>query len=103
MNYNDPNNPHVMIEEPAPGHFVIIGHNPVSVLVPDVGHVVPPRETYVAPQTPSSALIAILEARGDMPLPSATANVENDVAIFAEPPRKAGRPRKETVKPEGAE
>lgn len=56
--------PTVEIQTPAPGHFVIVGHNPASIMVPDVGHVVPSRECYVSPEVPSDALVAVLNERG---------------------------------------
>lgn len=61
MNYNHPS---IVIETPAPGHFVIRGHNPKSVFIDKVGHVVPPDECYITPEVPSEALVAILEERG---------------------------------------
>lgn len=55
--------PNILIECPAPGHYLVRGHNPSTVVTPD-GRLVPPKETYVAPELPSSVLIAILKMRG---------------------------------------
>lgn len=57
------NHPTVIIEEPAPGHFVIKGHNPQSVFIEDVGHVVPPGDCFIPKEVPTEALLAIIEAR----------------------------------------
>ena len=61
MNYQHPS---IVIETPAPGHFVIRGHKPKNVFIEKIGHVVPLDECYITPEVPSEALIAILEERG---------------------------------------
>lgn len=55
--------PTIKIEEPAAGHYVILGHNPRSVFIEGEGHVVPPHECYIAPEVPDDALLAVLEDR----------------------------------------
>ena len=106
------NHDKVVIEEPAPGHFLIRGHAPRPVFVEGEGHVVPPETCYVAPEVPSEALLAILEARGDME-PFAPGTVESsevepelteeEIADIegasqkeetANEPKRRGRPRK---------
>lgn len=66
MNFDHPT---IVIESPAPGHYLIKGHNPRPVLIEDVGHVVPPGEVYISPEVPTEALLAIIEARGDSAKP----------------------------------
>ena len=58
--------PNIIIDCPAPGHYVISGHKPSTVETPE-GRLVPPKETYIAPELPSSMLFAVLEDRGDWP------------------------------------
>lgn len=70
MNYHHPT---IRIEQPAPGHYVIFGHEPASVLVPDVGHVVPLGQCYIPPELPSEVLLAIIADRGDSGLLQASA------------------------------
>jgi hypothetical protein len=62
MTYHHPT---IRIEQPAPGHYVISGHNPASVLVPETGHVVPLGQCYIPPELPSEVLLAIIADRGD--------------------------------------
>ena len=56
--------PKLIIEEPAPGHYVIRGHNPAAVQT-DEGRVVPLDQCYITPEVPSEVLLAILADRGD--------------------------------------
>ena len=60
MKYTHPN---LIIVEPAPGHYVIRGHNPRSVPTDD-GLVVPLDQCYITPEVPSEVLLAILADRG---------------------------------------
>lgn len=55
--------PSIVIESPAPGHFVIRGHNPRPVFIEEVGTVVPPQECYISPEVPTEALLAIVSER----------------------------------------
>ena len=64
MNYHHPS---IRVEQPAPGHYVITGHNPASVLVPETGHIVPLAQCYIPPELPSDVLLAIVADRGDLP------------------------------------
>jgi hypothetical protein len=57
----------VVIEEPAPGHFVVSGHNPKPYRNEDGATVVPMPQADIAREVPSCALIHILNERGDMP------------------------------------
>lgn len=61
--------PTIVIESPAPGHYIIKGHNPRPVYIEDVGHVVPPAEGYISPEVPTEALLAIIAARGESEKP----------------------------------
>lgn len=91
--YEDNENPNVTIIEPAPGSFVILGHNPQSQIDESGAHIVPMPECYVASEVPTSALLHILAERGI------------EVADESEKPKR-GRPRKpadEADKQEGAE
>jgi hypothetical protein len=58
--------PSIVVEQPAPGHYAIRGHNPGTTFVEGVGHVVPPDTCYITPQVPSELLIAILQDRGQL-------------------------------------
>jgi hypothetical protein len=53
--------PSIVVEQPAPGHYAIRGHNPGTVFIEGEGHVVPPDVCYITPQVPSELLIAILQ------------------------------------------
>jgi len=58
--------PKLIIEQPAPGHYVIRGHNPASVQT-DEGRVVPLDQCYITPEVPSEVLQAILADRNGQP------------------------------------
>jgi hypothetical protein len=62
--YNDTSNPNVIITEPAPGNFVILGHNPQTRFVEDEGYIVPSRMSEIPQEVPTSALMWILNQRG---------------------------------------
>ena len=55
--------PTIRIDEPLPGHYLISGYHPAAVFVPDVGHIVPLRECYIAPELPTETLRAIIADR----------------------------------------
>lgn len=55
--------PTITIDRPAPGHYIISGHAPQPVFLPDAGHLVPPRQCYISPEVPSDALQAVLDER----------------------------------------
>ena len=57
--------PTIAIDRPAPGHYIISGHAPQPVFVPESGHVVPPRQCYISPEVPSEALQAVLDDRAE--------------------------------------
>ena len=52
----------IVIESPAPGHFVILGHCPASVQT-DGGLVVPLDVCYITPEIPSDVLREIVNLR----------------------------------------
>ena len=56
--------PKLIIDQPAPGHYVIRGHNPRPVPTDD-GLVVPLDQCYITDEVPSEVLLAILADRGD--------------------------------------
>lgn len=58
--------PSIVVEQPAPGHFVIRGHNPANV-TSAAGQIVPLRECYITEEIPTDLLLAILEDRPDFP------------------------------------
>lgn len=59
--------PHIHLEQPAPGHYVVTGHKPANV-ANEKGQTVCPLDTcYIAPEVPSEVLFGILEDRGDFP------------------------------------
>lgn len=60
MNYR---HPAITIDQPAPGHYVISGHKPKSVFLPDIGHIVPLSPCYITPEVPTDALLAIIADR----------------------------------------
>lgn len=62
--YNDTSNPNVIITEPAPGNFVILGHRPQSRFVEGEGHIVPSQSSEIPQEVPTSALLWILSRRG---------------------------------------
>ena len=62
--YTDTSNPNVIIVEPAPGNFVILGHHPTTRFVEGEGHVVPSPSSEIPQEVPTSALLWILEQRG---------------------------------------
>lgn len=62
--YHDTSNPNVVITEPAPGNFVIVGHNPQNRFVEGEGHIVPSRASEIPQEVPTSALLWILNQRG---------------------------------------
>lgn len=64
-----------ILTEPAPGHFVISGHRPSSVFVPDVGHIVPADECHIPASVPTDLLKRIIEAREPAPIDEAPAPV----------------------------
>ncbi len=59
----------VTINEPAPGHYVIGGFRPKPIFIPKVGHVCPQEELHISPEVPTSALVAIIQARSAAALP----------------------------------
>jgi hypothetical protein len=61
--------PSIKITQPAPGHFVLRGHNPQSGRNERGERVVPLEQCYITPEIPDDALIAILEERGARVIP----------------------------------
>ena len=57
------------ILRPAPGHYVISGHNPRTSILDNGSRVVPPDFTYISPELPSEVLEMILEERSKIDLP----------------------------------
>lgn len=57
----------ITLTEPAPGHFVISGHRPPSIFVPDVGHIVPAEECHIPASVPTDLLKRIIDAREPAP------------------------------------
>ncbi len=58
----------VVVEEPAPGYFVITGHNPVNVKLEGNRVLCVDHVTVITPELPSEVLLAILEARTGFPM-----------------------------------
>lgn len=93
MKYDHPT---IQLECPAPGHYIVTGHNPRPVPT-EKGYVVPSGTVHISPEVPSELLFAILQDRGDFP-PLLT--ISTDEAPEAAPageeekPRRGGRPRK---------
>jgi hypothetical protein len=90
INYSHPNH---QVEEPLPGHFVLVGHKPVARTDEKGRHVVPPDTCYIAPEVPSEFLEAVLEARH-------VAEVEGAEAEHPHKKRGRGRPPKHVETPE---
>lgn len=61
---NQTTDPTIVIEEPAPGVFLITGHNPKNVQT-DKGLLCVERATVITPELPSEVLFSILEKRGE--------------------------------------
>lgn len=67
MKYDHPN---IKVEEPVRGVFIVAGHRPASILLPESGHYVPPAECYIGPEIPADLLRAIADAKdGGKPAP----------------------------------
>jgi molybdopterin-guanine dinucleotide biosynthesis protein A len=68
----------IVIESPAPGHFVILGHCPASVQT-DNGLVVPLDVCYISPEIPTDILREIINLRnGGTPSSTVAPEVVND-------------------------
>lgn len=78
MKYDHPT---ILVEEPKPGAFIISGHRPAAIFIPDVGHYVPPIECCIPSEIPADLLRAIADAKdggqGNVPTPVAPA-VDDD-------------------------
>lgn len=57
--------PNLVISTPAPGHFVVSGHNPSSVFIEGEGHVVPMSTCYITPEIPTDVLLRIAATRAE--------------------------------------
>lgn len=60
MKYDHPN---ITVEEPKPGAFIIAGHRPATIFIPEVGHYAPPGECYIGPEIPADLLRAIADIK----------------------------------------
>jgi hypothetical protein len=60
MKYDHPN---ITVEEPKPGAFIIAGHRPATIYIPEVGHYAPPGECYIGPEIPADLLRAIADTK----------------------------------------
>lgn len=60
MKYDHPT---ILVEEPKPGTFIISGHRPAAIFIPDVGHYVPPIECCIPAEIPADLLRAIADAK----------------------------------------
>lgn len=64
MKYHHPT---ISVEEPKPGTFIISGHRPSVIYIPDVGHYVPPAECCIPAEIPADLLRAIADAKDGKP------------------------------------
>lgn len=53
----------IKVDEPAAGHFVITGHNPMSARTPEGSKFVPLEVCHIGPQIPTDLLEAIISER----------------------------------------
>lgn len=66
--------PKVVIEQPAPGHYILKGHTPRSVFIEGEGRLCPPDFVHITPEVPTDALEAIIEDRREKSFPAAKEN-----------------------------
>jgi hypothetical protein len=71
--------PTIAVAQPAPGHYVITGHNPGAVQTAE-GQIVPLRECYITPEIPTDLIVQILEDRPDFP-PLVEVNPDADALV----------------------
>lgn len=57
------NYPHIIVDQPAPGHYVIRGHHPRNAQVEGEGVVVPLQECYITDEVPTEVLKEVIAAR----------------------------------------
>lgn len=82
MKYDHPT---ILVEEPKSGTFIISGHRPAAIFIPDVGHYVPPIECCIPSEIPADLLRAIADAKDGKPeLPPASLTGHPAVALPGE-------------------
>lgn len=95
MKYDHPT---IVVEESPSGYFVIKGHAPKNIVIPDEGTLCPPDTCIIPAEIPAGLLRAIADAKdGKKTVPVAALASEEDE--YAEDDAESGEPAEQSAEP----